>query len=100
LTTWSRLHQDKQEGRGGNKRNRGENATPQLSVIINTRARREKDEGRDETGRGVTRPRNRGSGMIDRVDRSKGMETLMEHLKKKTRLTNEKFPSVKGECEI
>ena len=41
------------------------------------RARREKDEGRDETGRGLTRPRNRGSGMIDRVDRSKGMETLI-----------------------
>jgi hypothetical protein len=24
----------------------------------------------------------------------------LEHLKMKTRLTNEKFPSVKGECEI
>jgi hypothetical protein len=24
----------------------------------------------------------------------------LEHLKIKTRLTNEKFPSVKGECEI
>jgi hypothetical protein len=29
-----------------------------------------------------------------------GLVVELEHLKIKTRLTNEKFPSVKGECEI
>ncbi len=29
-----------------------------------------------------------------------GLVVKLEHLKIKTRLTNEKFPSVKGECEI
>jgi hypothetical protein len=29
-----------------------------------------------------------------------GLVVEVEHLKIKTRLTNEKFPSVKGECEI
>jgi hypothetical protein len=29
-----------------------------------------------------------------------GSVVELEHLKIKTRLTNEKFPSVKGECEI
>jgi hypothetical protein len=29
-----------------------------------------------------------------------GLTVELEHLKRKTRLTNEKFPSVKGECEI
>ena len=29
-----------------------------------------------------------------------GLVVELEHLKIKTRLTNEKFPSVKGDCEI
>ena len=29
-----------------------------------------------------------------------GLVVELKHLKIKTRLTNEKFPSVKGECEI
>ena len=60
-----------------------------MSLTRAERGWKNKDEGSPEKGGGGgARTKDRGSGMKDRVDRSRGMETLLSKSKPKSRLQN------------